>query len=78
MCGPRDKDCVDSLTIDTGHCLVPCSGLYADVKETTQLIDKQPEFDLLMAEYENYKHFNDTTLTCFKGTTSWSVGLTYL
>ena len=77
MCGPRDKDCVDSLTINTGRCLVPCSGLYADVKDSTQLnlvIDKQPEFDLLVAEYENYKHFNEMQIerSYFKGTTSWS------
>ena len=27
VCGPRDVDCVAALSINTGHCLVPCNGL---------------------------------------------------
>ena len=63
--GPRDSECVASVSLNTGRCLVPCHGLYADVKESGQLrlkVDKQPEYELLVQEYENYKHFNEVEI----------------
>ena len=65
VCGPRDSECVASVSLNTGRCLVPCHGLYADVKESGQLrlkVDKQPEYELLVQEYENYKHFNEVEI----------------
>ena len=72
VCGPRDEDCVATVTVNTGHCLVPCSGLYADVKDSNQLvrdIGKQPEFEFLQAEYAKYKFFNEPQInrSCSKG-----------
>ena len=78
VCGPRDEDCVATVTVNTGHCLVPCSGLYADVSNqlaTSWLIsDKQSEFKFLEAEYAKYKYFNEPQIkrSCFKGRTSYS------
>ena len=62
VCGPRDNDCVAALPINTGNCLVPCNGLYADVKDSNQLrlkIEKQPKYKLLEQEYQNYKYFEE-------------------
>ena len=62
VCGPRDYDCVAALAINTGHCLVPCNGLYADVKDSNKLrlqIGKQPKYKLLEQEYKKYKYFNE-------------------
>ena len=80
VCGPRDEDCVATVTVNTGHCLVPCSGLYADVKDSNQLVSScrtsnsgcLPEF--LQAEYAKYKYFNEPEInrSCSKGRTSYS------
>ena len=62
VCGPRDNDCVAALAIHTDHCLVPCNGLYADVKDSNQLrlkVEKQPKYELLEQEYKSYKYFNE-------------------
>ena len=73
VCGPRDEDCVATVTVNTGHCLVPCSGLYADVSNqlatSWSISDKQSEFKFLEAEYAKYKYFNEPQImrSCFKG-----------
>ena len=65
VCGPRDQECVASVILNTGHCLVPCHGLYADVKDSNQLrlrVEKQPKYKLLEQEYENYTYFYEPNI----------------
>ena len=35
FCGPENEDCVKSQTLKDNRCLVPCSGLYADISDDT-------------------------------------------
>ena len=34
-CGPGKEDCVLNQTLKDGSCLVPCSGLHADIADVT-------------------------------------------
>ena len=44
-CGPEKESCVTNQTLKDKSCLVPCTGLYADIvddslKQTTQAFDQ--------------------------------------
>ena len=45
ICSPETYDCYTSVSIDSADCMVPCTGLYADVAFTPDniLIRKQPD-----------------------------------
>ena len=38
FCGPGEEDCVLNQTLKDESCLVPCSGLYADIADVRQNI----------------------------------------
>ena len=47
ICSPRTEDCVANQTLKDESCLVPCSGLYADIaddigslKQTTDTLEQ--------------------------------------
>ena len=45
ICGPEKESCVANQTLKNKSCLVPCSGLYADIaddslKQTTQAFEQ--------------------------------------
>ena len=35
-CGPGKEDCVSNQTLKDESCLVPCSGLYADIADDSR------------------------------------------
>ena len=44
FCGPKEENCVANQTIEDASCLIPCTGLYADIaddslKESMQAYD---------------------------------------
>ena len=44
-CGPEKESCIENQTLKEESCLVPCTGLYADIvddslKQTTQAFDQ--------------------------------------
>ena len=45
FCGPEKEGCIANQTLKDKNCLIPCTGLYADItedslKQSTQAFDK--------------------------------------
>ena len=38
-CGPLEEECVSNQTLKSDSCLIPCIGLYADVRDTNSVQD---------------------------------------
>ena len=55
LCTKTQKHCVDKIPMSDQSCMmIPCSGLYTDVKKSEiQMIDKKG-FETLMNSYKRY------------------------
>ena len=57
ICSPNGTECYKNLRQDSGKCLMPCKGVYADVVKDMDIINVRElrKFDKLVKSYENYK-----------------------
>ena len=61
MCTGDQLDCAEEITASPEDCLIPCTGLYANVRKTgPDLIEPSRQYVTLLREYETYKRFNVT------------------
>ena len=55
-CGPLEEDCVANQTLKDKSCLIPCTGLYADI--TDYSVKQSGEaFEKYVVEGKNLKEF---------------------
>ena len=38
-CGLLEEECVSNQTLKSENCLIPCTGLYADVRDTNSVLE---------------------------------------
>ena len=61
MCTGARLDCAEEITASPEDCLIPCTGLYANVRKTgPDQIEPSGQYGTLLREYETYKRFNVT------------------
>ena len=58
ICDSKGLECFRKLTIDKEECLIPCEGIFADIrKEKVEDVDeKTPGMKHIFQAYEKYKN----------------------
>ena len=57
MCMHPGLECYKSIKKNSDECLIPCTGIYADVlkNEDVKLVDEMKQFKTAMVFYKKYK-----------------------
>ena len=63
-CGPEKEDCVGNQTLKDESCLVPCTGLYADIADHIQTQRNQQNMMKGIGFANIYKSFPTTLQVC--------------
>ena len=60
-CKNEGITCAEEIRIDTKLCLVPCKGLFADVKKLPPKNVQDEQDELFLERYKNYKRFFESS-----------------
>ena len=68
FCGPREENCVANRTIEDASCLVPCTGLYADIaddslRETMLALDHSLKEKVIKGNVDSITNVSPTALS---------------
>ena len=57
VCSNEESKCLEQIEVNTGECLLPCEGIFIDVKRQAPEINQEENYLLFLKKYKIYKQF---------------------